>query len=432
MYKALIVVEPPIHIDELRSDFTDCGFDVVGELNDASELAQQAVRVNPDLVIAISVSPSALLFEAARMLGTLSPCPFVVFASDGDPDKIRRASDSNIHSYIIDGYAKHRLLSIIQVARARFTHEQILKQEVDGISKKFEERKLVDRAKGLLMRSRGIMEDEAFEMLRSLSMRSRQRIGLVAQSVIDMANAGEAVNRSGQLRMLSQRIVHAYMQVCVDKDNKQAIGILQDCITRVDTNLEILNKSIRAEGFRTLIGKVDASWAPMKKVCGEESDISLMPQLDRFANDMLKNAENLTKFLESSGLVSSLHILNISGRQRMLSQKIIKTYYMLSLSYNKETEMQLEELCGHFSGSLKFLSDAPLQNKKIIDLLSRVSKEWDEIYRAVRDAIKINEYVFIDSLSFSGEKLLSIIEELVAEYEKAMQLLIGDKIGYLH
>lgn len=138
-----------------------------------------------------------------------------MFTSDGDAAKIIRASDSGVHAYVVDGYAKHRLLSVIQVARARFRHEQVLKQELNGLSQRFEERKLVDRAKGVLMRSRSVTEEEAFELLRNLAMRSRQRIGVVAQSVSDMSRAGDAVNRSGQLRMLSQRIVRCYAQALV-------------------------------------------------------------------------------------------------------------------------------------------------------------------------------------------------------------------------
>jgi len=72
----------------------------------------------PDLIIAATNSPSDHLFEAARTLGVLAPCQFIVFTSDNDNAKIDRAAEAGIHAYIIDGYAKHRLRSIVQVARA--------------------------------------------------------------------------------------------------------------------------------------------------------------------------------------------------------------------------------------------------------------------------------------------------------------------------
>jgi AmiR/NasT family two-component response regulator len=92
---------------------------------------------------------------------------------------------------VVDGYAKHRLLSIIQVARARFRHEQVLKDELSGLSQRFEERKLVDRAKGVLMRSRGVTQDKAFELLRNLAMRSRQRIVDDADALRQISDASE-------------------------------------------------------------------------------------------------------------------------------------------------------------------------------------------------------------------------------------------------
>ena len=195
MYKALIAAEKPISSASFKLDLEDAGFDVIADIQDMNELTQSAVRSMPDLVIAATTSPSDLMFEAARMLGVLAPCPFILFTADSDVTKIDRATESNMHVYVVDGYAKHRLRSIIQVARARFRHEQLLKEEFTDLSKRFEERKIVDRAKGVLMRSRGVNEEEAFEMLRSLAMKSRIRIGVAAKSVIDMSRAGEAVNR---------------------------------------------------------------------------------------------------------------------------------------------------------------------------------------------------------------------------------------------
>ena len=208
-----MATEAPLSPNSLREDLLDAGVDVIAETDDAAGLARAVVQHrphfvvqhSPHFVVAASISPSAVLIEAARLLHTLAPCPFIVFTSAGDAQKIESASHAGIHAYGVDGHAKHRLLSIIQVARARFRHEPLLKGELSGLSQRFEARKWVDRATGVLMRSRGVTEDEAFELLRSLAMRTRQRLGVVAQSVIEMSRAGEAINRSGQLRMRSQR-----------------------------------------------------------------------------------------------------------------------------------------------------------------------------------------------------------------------------------
>ena len=382
MYRALLATEAPLAPDELREDLGTAGIDVVAE-SEAATLAQTAVRSAADLVIVASLSPSPLMFEAARMLGTLSPCPFVLFTSDGDAAKIEEASRSCIHAYVVDGYAKHRLLSIVQVARARFRHEQLLKEEIVGLAQRFEERKLVDRAKGILMRSRGITEDEAFEMLRNLAMRSRQRLGIVAQSVIDMSRAGEAVNRAGQLRMLSQRIVLCYAQFLCGLEIGQATQIIGDCILRVEANLGILRKAISTSGYSDRVDRVARSWQAVRSVCRAEPERASLATLDALAETMLNDADLLTDFLEQSGLVESLHVINVAGRQRMLGQRIAKLCFLLALEPSGPTLAQLHALTGTFQTALDHLSRLPLSSAPIRDSLETATTAWQRLaYRA--------------------------------------------------
>ena len=121
-----------------------------------------------------------------------------------------QALRSGVHAYVVNGYAPARLRPLLQLARARFEREAALRSAHAELAHRFEERKLVDRAKGILMRARQIAEDEAFRLLRRASMQDQQRVGQVSRRVIDAARDAEAVNRAGQLRMLSQRIVKLY------------------------------------------------------------------------------------------------------------------------------------------------------------------------------------------------------------------------------
>src|SRR6185369_6331900 len=106
--------------------------------------------------------------------------------------------------------APNRLRALVHLALARFAHERQLRDALADVTSRFEERKLVDRAKGILMRARQVSEDEAFKVLRMASMHSNQRVGQVSQQVIAAAGIAESVNRAGQLRMLSQRVVKLY------------------------------------------------------------------------------------------------------------------------------------------------------------------------------------------------------------------------------
>lgn len=428
MYKVMMSTEAPLNSDELRNDLEGAGITVIGENQNAAELAHAVVHAVPDMVIAASSSPSNMLFEAARMLGTLAPCPFIVFTSDSDTSKIERASDYGVHAYIVNGYARHRLPSIIQVARARFRHEQVLKDELSGLSQRFEERKLVDRAKGVLMRSRGVTEDEAFELLRSLAMRTRQRIGVVAQGVIDMSHAGEAVNRSGQLRMLSQRIVKCYAQVLAGMETEDALQLLADCVVRVEANLGILRKAISTKGYGDIVDRVAASWQDLKVICTEKPDPARLALLDARADSMLKDAENLTEFLETSGLVASLHVLNVAGRQRMLSQRIAKLCFLLAIDPTDARMLQLHELVTRFQAAMDYLSNVPLSSEAIRANLLRATKEWHSLRTLLQS---ISDVATLAQVSAISETLLDVVEHLTDQYEQAMQVLIGDRIGHI-
>lgn len=426
MYRVMTTTEAPLSADGLRQDLDDAGIEVVDADTDVARLVQAVVRAAPDLVIAASAGPSDALFEAARMLSTLAPCPFIVFTSDGDSAKIERAAGAGIHAYIVDGYAKHRLLSVIQVAGARFRHEQALKHEYSDLAQRYEERKLIERAKGVLMRSRRVTEDEAFELLRTLSMHSRQRLGVVALSVIDMSRAGEAVNRSGQLRMLSQRIVKCYAQVLNGLDADEAGRIHHDSVVRVEANLGILRKAISTKGYGDLVERVAATWQEVVAICAQPRDAARLALLDARADAMLKDAETLTEFLESSGLVASLHVINLAGRQRMLSQRIAKLCFLIALAPSGARLTQLRELIASFQSAMDHLAGVPLTSPAIVADLQAATTEWQRL-RSTLEALEKPDA--LDRISDASERLLVVMERLTDRYEQAMQVLIGDRIG---
>ena len=426
MYKALMATEPPLNADDLRRDLQDAGLEIIAETTEPEDLISAVIRSAPDVVIAASLSPSDSLFEAARMLGTLAPCALVLFTADHDSAKIIRSSDCNIHAYVVDGYARHRLPSIIELARARFRHEQGIKDELRGLSKRFEERKIVDRAKGMLMRSRKMTEDQAFELLRNLAMQSRQRIGVVAQGVIDMSRAGEAVNRSGQLRMLSQRIVLHYAQVIESHAPDTALQVMAECALRVEANLGILRKAIMAQGYGELVDRVAASWADVRAITLAPPKPAALGALDRHAERMLSDAENLTGFLEASGLVASLHILNVAGRQRMVSQRIAKLCFLLALDPMAEHLTQLQTLRAAFQTALDYLCVAPLSSPLIRDTLNKAIALWQQLDRCLDN---LSDPATLAETATIADRLLAGSESLADQYEQAMQLLMGERIG---
>jgi AmiR/NasT family two-component response regulator len=425
VFKTLLFTEAPVASAPLVEDMQDAGFDIMHQFTDTDNVAQTVMQQKPDLMIAASHSPSDNLFEVARTLGLIAPCPIVLFTSDDDHSKIDKATEAGIHAYVIDGYAKHRLRSIVQVARARFRHNQFIKDELSNLSKRFEERKLLDRAKGVLMRSRGINEEESFELLRSLAMKTRQRIGVVAKSVIDMSFASEAVNRAGQLRMLSQRVVKFYTQIAIQHQIAESSQLLADCILRVDYTLGILNKAVNKKGYGDLIDRVANDWQQMLLICNAPAQLTQIIALDEYAERMLKNAENLTDFLENSGFVATLHILNVSGRQRMLSQRISKLCYFLLHAAKPEYLTQIQHHSDQFESALDYLTKAPLSTALIMADLKIANAEWICLKAALENLQAADALTIISDAS---ESLLDVFERLTDQYEKAMQILIGDRL----
>jgi len=131
------------------------------------------------------------VLEHVVIVSQSSPRPIVMFASDAGSAAIRDAMRAGVSAYIVDGLDGSRVNSIVQVACARFEEYQRelqrLKIELAEANLKLSERKQVERAKGLLMQSRGLSEDEAYHALRKLAMSKKLRLSDVAQQVIDTA-----------------------------------------------------------------------------------------------------------------------------------------------------------------------------------------------------------------------------------------------------
>jgi response regulator NasT len=115
------------------------------------------------------------------------PRPVVVFTHEDGQETIRDAVRAGVSAYIVDGLDPKRIKPIVDVARARFDDTQALRRELDEVSRKLTDRKLVDKAKGVLMKARGLDEDAAYHAMRKLAMERGQTMSRVARDIIDMA-----------------------------------------------------------------------------------------------------------------------------------------------------------------------------------------------------------------------------------------------------
>jgi response regulator NasT len=173
--------------ETLREGLERAGHEVVASLSSPLELLRAVERLRPDVIVIDTESPTRDVLEHLVIVTESSPRPIVMFASDSGGDAIREAVRAGVSAYVVDGLDAGRVNSIVEVACARFDELQRLKDELADANLKLSERKIVERAKGLLMQSRGISEDQAYHALRKLAMSRKQRLGDVAQQLIDSA-----------------------------------------------------------------------------------------------------------------------------------------------------------------------------------------------------------------------------------------------------
>jgi two-component system, response regulator / RNA-binding antiterminator len=185
--RVLVVDDSSERTEVLRQGLEQAGYDVVAALASSLELLEAVEQFKPDAIIIDTESPSRDVLEHVVMISRDEPRPIVMFASDDAPDTIREAVRAGVSAYIVDGLEASRVKVIVEVAVARFDEYQRLKVELAEANLKLSERKLVERAKGILMKARGMSEDEAYRALRRMAMDRGKRLGDIAQQLIDMS-----------------------------------------------------------------------------------------------------------------------------------------------------------------------------------------------------------------------------------------------------
>src|SRR5436190_5235711 len=181
--RVLVVDESDERAALLREALTAAGHEVAASLSSPLELLHAVETLHPDVIVIDTESPTRDVLEHAVMVSQSSPRPIVMFASDSGGEAIRDAVRAGVSAYVVDGLDTSRVNSIVEVACARFEEFQRLKLALADANLKLSERKLVERAKGLLMQARSISEDEAYHALRKLAMSKKLRLGDVAQQV---------------------------------------------------------------------------------------------------------------------------------------------------------------------------------------------------------------------------------------------------------
>jgi response regulator NasT len=172
----------------LRAALQAAGYEVVAEVQSAVELMARVRAANPDVIIIDRDSPDRDTLEHLCMITRDDPRPIVMFTQDKDQAMMREALKAGVSAYVVDGLSAERVRPIVDVALARFEQWQALRQELDQAQASLAERKVIERAKGILMKQRRCGEEEAYRLLRKTAMDRNQRLAEVAENVIAMAD----------------------------------------------------------------------------------------------------------------------------------------------------------------------------------------------------------------------------------------------------
>lgn len=189
MLKVLLVDDRQDRASALRDALSAMeGIEVALTLESPLALLKHVSDLRPDIVLIDTESPSRDVLEQLAAISGNAPRPVVLFTEDAKDDAIRSALRAGVSAYVVDGIAPARLDSIMRVAMERFETEQQLRAELNDTRARLAERKVIERAKGILMQQRGCSEDAAYTALRSLAMQRGIRLGEAAQQVIDVSS----------------------------------------------------------------------------------------------------------------------------------------------------------------------------------------------------------------------------------------------------
>lgn len=181
---------------DLRELLIEEGHEIVGEARNGAEAVELARKERPDIIFMDVEMPQVNGLEAARQIGEESIAPVVMVTAFSQSAYVEDAADAGALGYLVKPFTPRDILPAMQVAVSRFAQSQALAEEVADLKERLETRKLVDRAKGILM-GRGMTEPEAFKSLQRLAMDRRKSLGEIAEAVLLASEAEAGVDHSG-------------------------------------------------------------------------------------------------------------------------------------------------------------------------------------------------------------------------------------------
>lgn len=182
--RVLIVDQNVMRASILEEGLREAGYLNVTVLREMHNLMRRIVDLDPEVIVIDLENPNRDVLEQMFQVSRCVRRPIAMFVDRSDTDMIEAAVDAGVGSYVVDGLKKERVKAVLDMAISRFNAFNKLREELDVARQALDERKIVERAKGILMKQRGMSEEAAYALLRKAAMNENRRLSEVAQSVV--------------------------------------------------------------------------------------------------------------------------------------------------------------------------------------------------------------------------------------------------------
>ena len=183
----VIVDESAIRAAILEEGLREAGYTQVMRIAETANLLARINAIDPDVIVIDLENPSRDVLEQMFQVSRIVRRPIALFVDQSDADQIRAAVDAGVSAYIVDGLRKERMKTILDLCVSRFNAFTRLQSELERTKSQLEERKLIDRAKGILMKAKSLSEEDAYALMRRTAMNENKKIADIAQSVVTAA-----------------------------------------------------------------------------------------------------------------------------------------------------------------------------------------------------------------------------------------------------
>nr|WP_276557461.1 ANTAR domain-containing protein [Prosthecomicrobium hirschii] len=184
----MVIDENPVRSAILEDGLREAGYENIVRLDTTQELLRRVFAIDPDVILIDLANPSRDVLEQMFQVSRTVKRPVAMFVDQSDTAMIEASVDAGVSAYIVDGLRKERVKPILDMTVSRFNAFDRLARELEQARTELAERKVIERAKGILMKTRGIPEEEAYALLRKTAMNEKKKLVEIAQSVVTAAS----------------------------------------------------------------------------------------------------------------------------------------------------------------------------------------------------------------------------------------------------